>query len=172
MAHLGHRCYLLADERKTCFGSNCCAVCAWMHMAEGDTNLWCPRRYRPAPTNMSFPCAIRPPWMAVRKAPAGPPEELRSTAALRCLCVMSRPSPEHQSAGHVAPKALLPLLVTSCCAFKQPLPDVQELRCCVIFALPRLRFIQEAPPRPHRDTASPLGMWIAKHTGDGGAPSG
>ena len=47
---------------------------------------------------MLSPSDMRPPGMAVRKAPAGPPNELRSLAASRCPWVVSRLKPDSMSA--------------------------------------------------------------------------
>ena len=41
---------------------------------------WCPRRCHTETTNMSLPSVTRPPGMAVRKAPAGPPDRCRAVA--------------------------------------------------------------------------------------------
>ena len=58
---------------------------------------------------MSLPSVMRPPGMAVGKAPARPPDSLRSLAASR---VWLRSKLDSMSAWH----ASSPFLVTSCCA--------------------------------------------------------
>ena len=77
---------------------------------------WCPRRSRTDTTNMSLPSVMRPPGMAVRKAPAGPPDEPRSLVGSRCPLVMLMSMLHNMSAWH-APSTFL---VTSCCGPSNP----------------------------------------------------
>ena len=47
-------------------------------------------------SNMSLRSVMRPPGMAVRKAPAGPTDELRNLAAPCCPWVVLRPKPDRK----------------------------------------------------------------------------
>ena len=65
---------------------------------------------------MSLPTVMRPPGMAVRKAPAGAPDEVRSLAASRYPWVVSRSKLDRMSAWH----ASSPFLLTSYYAPNSP----------------------------------------------------
>ena len=77
---------------------------------------WCPRRGDTNTTSRSLPSNMRPPGMAVRKAPVGPPDELRSLTAPHCPWVVLRAKLDSMSAWQVSS----PFLLTSCCARRSP----------------------------------------------------
>ena len=79
MARLGHLGYLIADLRRPAS-----AATPALHLHGGgatSARTWCLRRYQTVTTNISWPSFMRPPWMAVRKDPGGPPDKQRSLAA-------------------------------------------------------------------------------------------
>ena len=119
MAHLAHLGYLLADHRMICSGSNSSTAFEWRASA----GACCPRLYQTDTTNMPMPSVTRPPGMAVREAPTGPPAEMRSLAASYCLWVVLRSKPDSMSAWH----ASSPLPRHNLRA-RQHIPAVQDLR--------------------------------------------
>ena len=115
VAHLGHLGYLLAGHRMICFSSNSCTAFARRggHVSGNVAPQAVPHRHN---EHVVAASVMRPPGMAVRKAPASPPDELRSLAASRCPWVVLRSKLGSMSAWH----ASSPFLVTSWCAPSGP----------------------------------------------------
>ena len=87
---------------------------------------------------MSLPSVMWPAGMAVRKAPAGPPDELRSLAASRCAWVVLRSKLDSMSAWHASSpsssRAAAPQAACSCCP-RTPLAGPSLL--CLLCTAPR-----------------------------------